>query len=140
MLHIGCTHGVHSIILHKLHKIIHSRRHLEIMAPWATDSVTNDVKKDVNATLDFLKTVIKGHFILGCSTPKGPVTVHARIYKTSPAEQLKFIKRIAKEVTCRMGIVDSVFQGCDTPDTTDGIYNYSHHEETESPGNAQDRD
>ena len=91
MLHIGCIHGVHSILLHKLHKIICSSRHLEITAPWATDSVTNDVKKDVNATLDFLKTVTKGHFSLGCSSLKGPVTVHAKIYKVSPAEQREFI-------------------------------------------------
>lgn len=94
-------------------------------------AVTKDPKKDVNATLDFLETVIKGHWlasacdILGVSSLDGAISIPVGLYKAAPSERRASVEKIARKVVDRMGLVDSAFEDCGTPDTADGIYNYA---------------
>ena len=91
-------------------------------------AVTKEPKKDVNATLDFLDTVIKGHWlacacnVLGITSLDDPVLIPAGL---SGAEQEEFVERIARKVVDKVTLVESSFQECDTPNTANGIYNYA---------------
>ena len=94
-------------------------------------AVTADVKKDVNATLDLLETVLKGHWLasaclelglqnLDDSIPKATELLHA----SAPRKQA-YIEDLARKVVDRMTLVDSAFLGCGTADTKDRVYNYA---------------
>ena len=67
-------------------------------------AVTKDPKKEVDATIDFLYTVLKGHWlacacnILGISTLDEPIKVPNGLYKATQSEQQCFVENIACEV------------------------------------------
>lgn len=91
-------------------------------------TVTRDHKKDVNAILDFLETVVKGHWlacacnILCVESLDGYLKIPVL---KSKAEKKAFIESIAKDVVDRMTVVDSAFLDCGTPNTNDPVYNYA---------------
>lgn len=90
--------------------------------------MTKDHKKDVNATLDFLDAVIKGHWLacacelLGVNSLDAPIDIPPG---TSPDVQRSFIEGLAEKVVNRVTVVDSAFLSTDTPDTPDKVHNYA---------------
>ena len=70
--------------------------------------MSKDPKKNVDATVDFLTTVVQGHWIacaceiLGISSSDSPVTLPAGLKKAKPSEQLAYIERIAHQVVNRL--------------------------------------
>lgn len=89
-------------------------------------SVTKDVKKEVDATLDFLTTVIKGHWlacaseILGLSSLDGSITAD---FHTAPDI---FLEELACKVVDRFTVVDAAFLDltCECS-IDDKAYNYA---------------
>ena len=67
-------------------------------------AVTKELKKDVNACIGFISTVMKGHFlacacgILGVTSLDGQLTLLPGLHKASAVEQLTFINNISKIV------------------------------------------
>ena len=94
------------------------------------NNVKADVKKAVDADLEFLITVFKGHIlacackILQISTLNSPVHLPPELtHPSTPTQrQLQFVKRIASQVVDQCTLIDfcSVVQ-----DTNDKVYNYS---------------
>lgn len=74
-------------------------------------TLTNDPKKQVDATIDFLYTVVKGHWIacacdvLGISDVDGPIRFPAGLFKADLDTKWKFIESIAKKVVDRSAFV-----------------------------------
>lgn len=94
-------------------------------------AVTKDPKKEVDATIDFLYTVLKGHWlacacnILGISTLDEPIKVPNGLYKATQSEQQCFVENIACEVVKKLTLIDSAFDPGISSDTTDSSYNYA---------------
>lgn len=75
-------------------------------------SLSKEVKKQVDATLDFLYTVVKGHWVacacnvLGISNVDGP----GNFPRGAEAHvQRKFVESIAKKVVEQLTVVDPAF-------------------------------
>ena len=85
----------------------------------------------MNAIVDFLETVIKGHWlasacdILGLSKLDASITLPDNIKKASPEEQLQFVHQIASKVVERLSLVDSAFFEVETENTDDKVYHYT---------------
>ena len=94
-------------------------------------AVTKDPKKDVNACMDFIYTVVKGHYVacacrvLGISSVDEPPVLPPGIHKETDDHKLAFITRIAKLVVHRCTLVDGTFTNETAPDKDDGVYNYT---------------
>ena len=64
--------------------------------------VSNDPKKEVDATIDFLYTVIKGHWlacaceILSISTLDGPIALSEGLLKAGQKKQQLFVEGLAQ--------------------------------------------
>ena len=73
--------------------------------------MTKELKKDVNACIDFISTVMKGHFlacacgILGVTSLDGQLTLPPGLHKASAVEQLTFINDISKIVVERCSLI-----------------------------------
>lgn len=91
-------------------------------------AVKQDPKKDVNASVDFLETVVKGHWlacacdVLGIGSLNDPLTIPQHKCEN---EKKAFIESIARKVVDQVGVVDSAFLACGTTDTNDKVYNYA---------------
>lgn len=92
-------------------------------------SVSSDPKKEVDATIDFLYTVVKGHWIacaceiLGITDVDGPIKYPQGIFT---ADLREFVEEIATKVVDRLTLVDSAFiVPGETSDSGDTCYNYS---------------
>lgn len=70
-------------------------------------TVIKDHKKDVNATLDFLDTVIKGHW-LACACDILGVKSLDNHLKIPYLKKKGFVESIAQKVVHRMSVVDSM--------------------------------
>lgn len=90
-------------------------------------TITKDYKKDVNAVVDFLETVVKGHWLAcACSIlGTGSVDDHLTIPKHRSDEEKKMFESIARKVVERVGVISSSFLDCGTDDTHDKVYNYA---------------
>ena len=95
-------------------------------------SISNEVKKQVDATVDLLYTVVKGHWVacaclvLGISSVDGPVKFPRGIYKAEANIQREFVESIAKKVVEQLTLVDSSFiVPGEMEDTEDTCYNYA---------------
>ena len=75
-------------------------------------TVTKDVKKDVNATLDFLLTVIKGHLlaiaceILGITKLDSHVPLPPIVKHGQPCDQYAYVRSIASQVVERCTLIE----------------------------------
>ncbi len=75
--------------------------------------VKKDPKKDVNASLDFLLTVVKGHFLavacqlLGITKPDSTIKLPLGINRSSRDHQYAFVKNIATQVVEKLTLVDA---------------------------------
>lgn len=93
-------------------------------------AVTKDPKKDVNACIDFIDTVVKGHYVacacevLGISSVDEPPALPPGINKACNAQKLAIVLRIAKLVVSRCTLIDGAFTHETAPDKEDGVYNY----------------
>ena len=91
-------------------------------------AVTKELKKDVNACIDFISTVMKGHFlacacgILGVTSLDGPLTLPPGLHAV---EQLTFIYDISKIVVERCSLVQGSLTNETVVDNNDGVYNYA---------------
>ena len=93
--------------------------------------VTADPKKDMNACVDLIYTVMKGH-ILACacevlkvSSLEGQPTFPMELKKAGKVQQLAFINEIALAVVEKCTLVEDAFTGQPIEETEDGMYNYS---------------
>lgn len=81
-------------------------------------AVTKEPKKSVDATIEFLDTVIKGHWlgcaceILGIASLDDPFTLPPHIRKGKPKEQVLYVQGIARKIVERLTLVDSAFLEC----------------------------
>lgn len=92
------------------------------------NTVTVDVKKAVDDTLDFLEAVIKGHFlaaacsVIGISSLDDKVELPAGILRADTNQQLRYIHDIANKVVEQCTVIDT---NSDMSDTNDRVYNYA---------------
>ncbi len=95
-------------------------------------TVSNDPKKDVDATIDFLYTVVKGHWIacaceiLGIADVNGPIRYPQGIFTVNQQKKREFVEGIARKVVDRLTLVDSAFVvPGEISDNGDTCYNYA---------------
>ena len=85
----------------------------------------------MNATIDFLNTVVKGHWLAcTCDVLEIPnlsanVAIPPELKKATAAEQLGFIMRISEQIVERLTLVDSSFLSGEIHDKGDTVYNYA---------------
>ena len=93
--------------------------------------VTKDPKKDVNASLDLLLTVVKRHFlsaacrILGITKLDSSLHLPPGIHRYSSANQFQFLKTIAMKVVEEFTLIDKALLCEQMPETGDGAYNFA---------------
>ena len=94
-------------------------------------AITKDPKKNVNACIDFINTVVKGHYVacacevLGISSVDEPPVFPPGIHKASDAQKLSFVTQIARLVVNRCTLIEGAFTHETPPDKEDGVYNYA---------------
>ena len=95
--------------------------------------MSNEPKKCVDACVEFLETVVKGHWvacaceILGLSSIDTTFSLPAHILKGTPDEQLQYVQGIATKVADRLTLVDSAFleDGSEDGSEEDKKFNYT---------------
>jgi len=94
-------------------------------------AIKKDPKKDVNASLDFFITVVKGHFlaaacrILGIKKLDAPLKLPPGILRYNSANQFEFLKTIANKVVEEFTLVDNALMCEQISETGDGVHNYA---------------
>lgn len=94
-------------------------------------AVTKDPKKDVDACIDLIYAVVKGHFLacacdlFGVSSIDDPLILPPGIHTAPKPVQLAFINKMAQMVVDRCSLIDSAFTGEAVSDNGDGVYNYA---------------
>ena len=103
-------------------------------------AISTEPKKDVNACLDFIYTVVKGHIlanaceVLGVSGLDGVPTIPPGLKTASKTEQLSFIGDISQKVVNRCSLVESAFMATDNVHEAEDDPSLLTDEETESDG------
>jgi hypothetical protein len=93
--------------------------------------VTKDVKKDVNACIDFIITVVKGHFLscacnlFGVTSLDEPLVLPPGIHTAPASEKSAFISKMARMVVECCSLIEGSFTGGPIRDKQDGVYNYA---------------
>ena len=93
--------------------------------------MTKDVKKDVNACIDFITTVVKGHFLscacdlFGVTSLDEPLVLPPGIHTAPASEKSAFISKIARMVVECCSLIEGSFTGGPIRDEQDGVYNYA---------------
>jgi hypothetical protein len=93
--------------------------------------VTKDVKKDVNATLDFLLAVVKGHLlaaaceILGITKLDSYVPLPPSVKHGQPCDKYAYVQSIASQVVERCTLIGEAFTDEKLDNTKDAKYNYA---------------
>ncbi len=91
--------------------------------------VKKDPKKNVNTSLDFLLTVIKGHLlaaacqILGVTKLDSPLKLPPGIQRSSKAQQYEFLKTTATQVVEKFTLVGAALTRKKVVETHDGVHN-----------------
>ena len=94
-------------------------------------AIKKDPKKCVDAAIEFLEAVTKGHWlacacdILGIASMEEAIHLPSHIMKARDSEKLAYIRGIARQVVDRATLVESSFLSDETGDTEDRVYNYS---------------
>ena len=91
----------------------------------------NDPKKDVNATVDFLMTVFKGHILaeacraLGVKKLDSEDALPPHIREKDRTEQYKFLLSIATDIVNKCTLIGEALSRNEIIESSDGIYNYA---------------
>ena len=91
-----------------------------------------DPKKNFNACLDVLLTILKGHFIaaacseMGISSPSEISESLAAVKQSSPARQQQYIYGIAQAIVAKFSIVEEALLLQSMPKRDDRVNNYAH--------------
>lgn len=94
-------------------------------------TVKNDPKKEVNASLEFLLTVVKGHIlavaceVLGVTKLDSPLQLPPGLREGDSQSQLSFLRRLALQVVDRCTLVGAALTRDKVVETQDGVYNYA---------------
>ena len=89
-------------------------------------SVKHDPKAAVDATLEFLCTVVTGHFI-GCACEIlgiSKVQLNSEILKGGLEEQYKYISELASQVVDKCTLIEQAYTG-ELEDGGDHVFNYA---------------
>ena len=112
----ACNHGTLMFFRNKLNRT----------------SLSTDPKKQVDATIDFVNTVVKGHWIacaceiLGITDIEGTITIPRGLLKEDLEKKRKFIEELAQQVVNRLTLVESSFLvPGEIDDSGDTCYNYA---------------
>ena len=95
------------------------------------NTLKGDPKKAVDATLEFLRTVITGHFLacacqlLGITKLDSHVQLPPGIYKSSPDQQQAYVRQLATQVVEQCTLVEHAFTDGEVIDSGDHVYNYA---------------
>lgn len=87
--------------------------------------------KNVNACLDFLLTVVKGHIIavacsfLGIKTLDGDVSIPQKARHGKCEDKYAFVKSVATRVVDTCTVIDTALTGNDLAESGDGVNNYA---------------
>ena len=138
--HIQCTYSYHynihvhvGVVEGTVWQVIRSGDHGTLAYFWSRPNriaVTKDPKKDVNACVGFINTVVKGHFVvcvcqvLGISSLDEPPVLPSGIHTASECEQLALINRVARLVFDHCTLIDGAFTNETVVDNGNGVYNY----------------
>ena len=94
-------------------------------------TVKNEPKQSVDACLEFLLTVVKGHIlavaceVLGVSKLDSPIQLPPGIRNSSPQHQFCFVRSIAVQVIEKCGVVGAALTRKTVEEVKDGVYNYA---------------
>ena len=100
-------------------------------------AVSKEPKKAVDATIEFLDTVVKGHWLgcacelLGITSLDDPLTLPSHVKKGRPKDQLLYVQGIARQIVERLTLVDGAFLASinddevDEVNEVDKVYNYT---------------
>lgn len=94
-------------------------------------AVGKDIKKDVNACIDFLLTVLKGHFVasacevLGIKEPTDHPTSEILPPILERTTHATYLDKLGEKVLMKCGIQSASFDGEKHPDSKDSVYNYT---------------
>ena len=94
-------------------------------------SITKDPKKDVNSTVDFLLTVVKGHMlaaacqVLGVTKLDSKINLPPCLGKSSVAQQYAYLQTVAAQVVDQCTLIEGALTGESVMETEDGVYNYA---------------
>ena len=112
----ACNHGTLMFFRNKLNR----------------KTLSNDPKKQVDATIDFVYTVVKGHWIacaceiLGITDVDGTISYPRELLKDDLDKKREFVEGIATQVVDRLTLVDSAFLAPgEMVDSGDTCYNYA---------------
>ena len=89
--------------------------------------MTNDPKKDVDACIDLIYAVVKGHFLacacelFGASSLDEALILPLGIHTAPKQQQLAFIYKMARMVVDRCSLIESAFTSETAPDPTAGV-------------------
>ena len=92
------------------------------------NTVTTDAKKAVDANLEFLCTVVKGHFLASACRVCGVTKLDSKlplppgIIQADREQQLRYVRRIASQVVEDCTLIDT--SGA-VVETNDHVYNYA---------------
>ena len=91
-------------------------------------NVTKDVKKAVDANVEFITTVFKGHLlacackILGCNTVEETLQLPSGINRAPVAQQWAYISNLSEKIVDKCTLIDI---SSSVDDTTDRVFNYA---------------
>ena len=112
----ACNHGTLMFFRNKLNRT----------------TLSNDPKKQVDATIDFVYTVVKGHWIacaceiLGITDADGTINYPRGLLKEGLEKKREFVEGIARQVVDRLTLVESSFvRPGELADSGDTRYNYA---------------
>ena len=94
-------------------------------------TVKDDPKKAVDATLEFVRTVVVGHLlscaceILGITKLDSEIQLPPGVKKGSPEQQRQHITTIATQVVENCTLIEQAYTGDDIEDLGDHMYNYA---------------
>ena len=93
--------------------------------------MTKEPKKDVNACIDFIYTMVKGHFLssacslFGVSSLDTPPILPPGTHTASAAEKLAIIMKISWMVVEHCSLIEGSLTNEAVVDKEDGVYNYA---------------
>ena len=87
-------------------------------------AVSKDPKKEVNACIDFLDAIIKGHW-LACACEELSIDGLSSTIRLPAGSATDFIQQLAEKIVNRCTIVETAFTHSDTANTDNTAYNYA---------------